>query len=88
MKGPGGGFEQSYSEPRRSWDDTTSTTWIRQLAEDHMYPLALEGIDQAVSYLGEWGLPPRKKAFPAGAVALSGILNILQPTWLCLPFAG
>lgn len=38
-------------EPKRTWDMTTSTVWIKQLTEDHMYPLSLEGIDEAIRYL-------------------------------------
>lgn len=38
-------------EPRRTWDGTTSNVWTRQLLEDRMYPLTLEGIDEAIRYL-------------------------------------
>jgi uncharacterized protein with von Willebrand factor type A (vWA) domain len=38
-------------EPRKTWDYVTSTAWIRQLVDDHMYPLTMEGIDEAVRYL-------------------------------------
>ena len=40
-------------EPRRAWEYTTSTQWIRQLVENHMYPLTLQGIDEAVRYLAK-----------------------------------
>ena len=38
-------------EPKRTWDMTTSTVWTRQLVDNHMYPLSLEGLDEAIRYL-------------------------------------
>ena len=38
-------------EPKRTWDMTTSTVWTRQLVDNHMYPLTLEGLDEAIRYL-------------------------------------
>ena len=38
-------------EPRRSWEMTTSTVWIRQLVENHMYPLTMQGLEEAMRYL-------------------------------------
>lgn len=38
-------------EPRRAWDMTTSTVWIRQLVDNHMYPLTLGGLEEAMRYL-------------------------------------
>jgi hypothetical protein len=38
-------------EPKRTWDMTTSTVWIKQLVDNHMYALTLEGIEDAIRYL-------------------------------------
>ena len=38
-------------EPKRTWDMTTSTVWIKQLVDNHMYGLTLEGIEDAIRYL-------------------------------------
>jgi len=40
-------------EPQRAWEMTTSTQWIKQLTEDHMYPLTLEGLERAMKYLSK-----------------------------------
>jgi len=38
-------------EPRRSWEMTTSTVWIRQLVDNRMFPLTLRGLEDAMRYL-------------------------------------
>lgn len=38
-------------EPRRSWDSTTSNVWTRQLLDQRMYPLTMQGIEDAIRYL-------------------------------------
>ena len=38
-------------EPQRSWDMTTSTVWTRQLVDNHMYPLTIKGLEEAMRYL-------------------------------------
>ncbi|MDF1782135.1 MAG: VWA domain-containing protein [Alcanivoracaceae bacterium] len=40
-------------EPERTWSMTTSTTWIKQLTEDHMYSLTLDGLEKAMRYLSK-----------------------------------
>ena len=40
-------------EPERTWQMTTSTKWIQQLAENHMYPLTIEGLERAMRYLSK-----------------------------------
>lgn len=38
-------------EPERMWEMTTSTQWVKQLVGNHMYPLTLKGMDEAMRYL-------------------------------------
>lgn len=38
---------------RRYWDYTHTTAAIRQQFDDHMYPLTLEGLEQAISHLSK-----------------------------------
>lgn len=38
-------------EPERMWEMTTSTQWVKQLVGNHMYPLTLKGMDDAMRYL-------------------------------------
>ncbi|MEM6902816.1 MAG: VWA domain-containing protein [Pseudomonadota bacterium] len=38
--------------PERYWGTATSTTMIRQLFEDRMYPMTLDGLDRAMRVLG------------------------------------
>ena len=40
-------------EPERAWQMTTSTQWIKQLTDNHMYPLTIEGIERAMKYLSK-----------------------------------
>lgn len=40
-------------EPERTWQMTTSTVWIRQLVNEHMYPLTIEGLERAMKYLSK-----------------------------------
>lgn len=40
-------------EPKRSWDMTTTNTWIRQLVNHKMYPLTIEGLEEAMRYLSK-----------------------------------
>ncbi|MDX1804706.1 MAG: VWA domain-containing protein [Alcanivorax sp.] len=40
-------------EPERGWQMTTSTQWIKQLADHHMYPLTLAGLEKAMRYLSK-----------------------------------
>ena len=40
-------------EPERAWQMTTSTQWIKQLADQRMFPLTLEGIERAMRYLSK-----------------------------------
>ncbi|WP_109514326.1 vWA domain-containing protein [Pseudomonas ovata] len=37
--------------PKNTWDYTTSTHLVRDLVEQHMYPLTLEGLDEGIRYL-------------------------------------
>ncbi len=38
-------------EPFKSWDYTTSNVWVRQLVNNHMYPLTLKGIEDGMKFL-------------------------------------
>lgn len=38
-------------ENEQMWKMTTSTQWIKQLCDDKMYPLTLDGIERAMKYL-------------------------------------
>ena len=40
-------------EPEKAWQMTTSTQWIKQLNDHHMYPLTLDGIERAMRYLSK-----------------------------------
>ena len=40
-------------EPERTWQMTTSTNWIKQLVENHMYSLTIEGLEKAMRYLSK-----------------------------------
>lgn len=40
-------------EPERMWQMTMSNQWIRQLVDDHMYPLTLKGLDEAMRHLSQ-----------------------------------
>jgi len=40
-------------EPERTWQMTTSTNWINQLVENHMYSLTIEGLEKAMRYLSK-----------------------------------
>ena len=40
-------------EPERAWQMTTSTQWIKQLSEDKMFPLTIEGLEKAMRYLSK-----------------------------------
>jgi uncharacterized protein with von Willebrand factor type A (vWA) domain len=40
-------------EPERTWKMTTSTNWIKQLANDHMYSLSIDGLERAMRYLSK-----------------------------------
>ena len=37
--------------PEKRWQDSYSTVMIKRLVDDHMYPLSVEGIEQAARYL-------------------------------------
>ncbi|MFT7242917.1 MAG: hypothetical protein ACI82A_000258 [Candidatus Azotimanducaceae bacterium] len=37
--------------PEKRWNDSYSTVMIKRIMDDHMYPLSVEGIDQAARYL-------------------------------------
>jgi hypothetical protein len=39
--------------PREEWEYTQSTQMTRQLLEDHMYPLTLRGLEDAMAYLSK-----------------------------------
>ena len=39
--------------PREEWEYTQSTQMTRQLLEDHMYPLTLRGLEDAMGYLSK-----------------------------------
>ena len=39
--------------PKHTWDYTASTTIIRELIEDQMYPLTLEGLEEGMRYLAK-----------------------------------
>ena len=40
-------------EPERAWQMTTSTQWIKQLSEHHMFPLTIEGLEKAMRQLSK-----------------------------------
>ena len=40
-------------EPERAWQMTTSTQWIKQLCEHHMFPLTIEGLEKAMRQLSK-----------------------------------
>lgn len=40
-------------EPKRSWDMTTTNTWIRQLVNQKMFPLTIQGLEEAMRYLSK-----------------------------------
>lgn len=39
--------------PKHTWDYTASTTIIRELIEDQMYPLTIEGLEEGMRYLAK-----------------------------------
>ncbi|MGG5288588.1 vWA domain-containing protein [Pseudomonas shirazensis] len=39
--------------PKQAWEHTTSTHLIRELIEDKMYPLTLQGLEDAMKYLAK-----------------------------------
>ena len=39
--------------PRDAWDYTTSTRIVRDLMEDRMYPLTLEGLEEGMKFLSK-----------------------------------
>ena len=39
--------------PKDAWDYTTSTRIVRDLIEDRMYPLTLEGLEEGMRYLSK-----------------------------------
>ncbi len=39
--------------PKHTWDYTASTTIIRELIDDQMYPLTVEGLEQGMRYLAK-----------------------------------
>jgi len=38
-------------EPKKYWEGTISNKWTRQLIENQMYPLTIEGIEEAMRHL-------------------------------------
>lgn len=40
-------------EPERTWKMTTSTNWVKQLTNDHMYSLSIDGLERAMRYLSK-----------------------------------
>ena len=39
--------------PKHTWDYTASTSIIRELIDDQMYPLTVEGLEQGMRYLAK-----------------------------------
>jgi len=52
-------------EPRERWDYTPSIAITRQLVEERMFPLTLEGLDRATAELRRRGTAPPKAASPS-----------------------
>ncbi|MNC54567.1 hypothetical protein D3C75_1040560 [compost metagenome] len=39
--------------PKQAWDYTASTHLVRDLIEDKMYPLTLQGLEEGMRYLSK-----------------------------------
>ena len=39
--------------PKQQWEYTQSTRMVRELIEDQMYPLTVEGLEEGMRYLAQ-----------------------------------